>query len=151
MEPCVFDCTERLVAAFHQFAETGQIINLQFWFQCYAFDLIGLITVWILILSSCQLVHRRVIDRDVSDDDFICIAKQAIRLSGPWRGPPRPSSGVAQLSDLLRQCGYLRGMASDSVADRYQVTGGRHAIFDGLYTRADPGSPTTAADEWRDG
>jgi hypothetical protein len=30
---------------FKRIAETGQIINLQFWMQCYAFDVIGLITV----------------------------------------------------------------------------------------------------------
>jgi cytochrome P450 len=45
MESCVHECTELLVDNFKKIAQTGQAVNLQFWMQCYAFDLIGLITV----------------------------------------------------------------------------------------------------------
>ena len=45
MEPCVAECTEVLVQKFASFAKSGQHFNMQHWLQCYAFDLIGLITV----------------------------------------------------------------------------------------------------------
>ncbi|KAF2267775.1 cytochrome P450 [Lojkania enalia] len=45
MEPCVNECTILLTERFREFAHHGTTINLQHWLQCYAFDLIGLITV----------------------------------------------------------------------------------------------------------
>ncbi len=45
MEPCVVECTEVLLQKFARFAQSGQPFNMQHWLQCYAFDLIGLITV----------------------------------------------------------------------------------------------------------
>lgn len=45
MEPAVHECTKLLVENFKRLAESGESVNVQFWMQCYAFDLIGLITV----------------------------------------------------------------------------------------------------------
>ncbi|KKA25196.1 Uncharacterized protein T310_0787 [Rasamsonia emersonii CBS 393.64] len=51
MEPCVRECTALLTARFEEFARSGsnlqkgEVVDLQHWLQCYAFDVIGLITV----------------------------------------------------------------------------------------------------------
>ncbi|KAF2176414.1 cytochrome P450 [Zopfia rhizophila CBS 207.26] len=45
MEPCVEQCTALLTERLREFAQSQAMFNLQYWLQCYAFDLIGLITV----------------------------------------------------------------------------------------------------------
>lgn len=45
MEPCVVECTALIVERFREFALSGASFNMHYWLQCYAFDLIGLITV----------------------------------------------------------------------------------------------------------
>ncbi|KAF2646987.1 cytochrome P450, partial [Lophiostoma macrostomum CBS 122681] len=45
MEPCVHECTSLLKARLTEFAMSRTVFNLQYWLQCYAFDVIGLITV----------------------------------------------------------------------------------------------------------
>lgn len=45
MEPCVHECTLLLKARLTEFAASRTVFNLQYWLQCYAFDVIGLITV----------------------------------------------------------------------------------------------------------
>lgn len=45
MEPCVHECTSLLKTRLSEFAESATVFNLQYWLQCYAFDVIGLITV----------------------------------------------------------------------------------------------------------
>ena len=44
-EPFVGECTEIMMTKIKIFARSGQSFNLQHWLQCYAFDVIGLITV----------------------------------------------------------------------------------------------------------
>lgn len=43
-EPFVNECTSLLIQRFSEISESGQIINLGHWLQCYAFDVIGAIT-----------------------------------------------------------------------------------------------------------
>ncbi|PVI00580.1 cytochrome P450 [Periconia macrospinosa] len=45
MEPCVHECTSLLKDRLTEFATSRTVFNLQYWLQCYAFDVIGLITV----------------------------------------------------------------------------------------------------------
>lgn len=45
LEPFVTECAEHMVAKFESFAQTGVKVNMQTWLQCWAFDVIGLITV----------------------------------------------------------------------------------------------------------
>ncbi|KAK5035466.1 hypothetical protein LTS07_002904 [Exophiala sideris] len=44
MEPNVDECIFELDARFEEISRTGNVINLQWWLQCYAFDVIGRIT-----------------------------------------------------------------------------------------------------------
>ncbi|KAK5462864.1 hypothetical protein LTS15_002576 [Exophiala xenobiotica] len=44
MEPHVTDCVNILVDKFREFAHKGQVINMSHWLQCYAFDVIGVLT-----------------------------------------------------------------------------------------------------------
>ena len=44
-EPFVSDCSELLIGHLKKLAQSGQSFNFQHWLQCYAFDVIGLITV----------------------------------------------------------------------------------------------------------
>ncbi|VUC37777.1 unnamed protein product, partial [Clonostachys rosea] len=44
MEPNVEECINQYVAKLERMAETGEQFNLQFWMQCYAFDVICQIT-----------------------------------------------------------------------------------------------------------
>src|SRR6266496_2970674 len=43
-EAFVNECTSLLTQRFSEIAQTGRIIDLQHWLQCYAFDVIGQIT-----------------------------------------------------------------------------------------------------------
>ncbi|ORY15885.1 cytochrome P450 [Clohesyomyces aquaticus] len=45
MEPCVEECVGIISERFREFSRSGSEFNLQHWLQCYAFDVIGLITV----------------------------------------------------------------------------------------------------------
>jgi cytochrome P450 len=45
MEPCVRECTAIFKDRLTEFAKSRAVFNLQYWLQCYAFDVIGLITV----------------------------------------------------------------------------------------------------------
>lgn len=53
LEPFVTECSKHMVAKFDEFARTHRKINMQEWSQCWAFDVIGLITVR---LPGCFLV-----------------------------------------------------------------------------------------------
>ena len=44
-EPYVDECTTVFTERLSQFAESGLPIDMGHWFQCYAFDMIGKITV----------------------------------------------------------------------------------------------------------
>lgn len=44
-EPYVDDCVPLVFENFDRFAASGEVVNLQYWLQCYAFDVIGEITV----------------------------------------------------------------------------------------------------------
>ena len=50
MEPFVDECTELLVQTFADFASMDLSVDMGHWLQCYAFDVIGQITVCFLIL-----------------------------------------------------------------------------------------------------
>ncbi|CAG8909742.1 unnamed protein product [Penicillium egyptiacum] len=52
MEPFVNDCTKLLEAKFTKFAEQGRPVDMGHWLQCYAFDVIGHITVCPSLLSQ---------------------------------------------------------------------------------------------------
>lgn len=52
-EPYVDSNVRILLRQFDNFAEMGQVFNLQHWMQCYAFDTIGEMTVGPYILLSC--------------------------------------------------------------------------------------------------
>ncbi|PSN62543.1 cytochrome P450 [Corynespora cassiicola Philippines] len=45
MESCVEECTRIMIKRMEEFSENRKVFNMQHWLQCYAFDLIGLITV----------------------------------------------------------------------------------------------------------
>jgi hypothetical protein len=45
LEPFINGCTDILKARFDELAKAGEIIDLPHWLQCYAFDVIGNITV----------------------------------------------------------------------------------------------------------
>ncbi|KAH7111803.1 cytochrome P450 [Dendryphion nanum] len=45
METAVDGCIIELERRFREFSSSGEVINLQWWLQCYAFDVIGAITV----------------------------------------------------------------------------------------------------------
>lgn len=45
MEPFVDECTALLLDKFIRFTKSGEVINLGHWLQCYAFDVIGQVTV----------------------------------------------------------------------------------------------------------
>lgn len=45
MEPFVNDCTGILVKRFTEFAQRGEGVDMGHWLQCYAFDVIGHVTV----------------------------------------------------------------------------------------------------------
>lgn len=55
MEPCAKECTEILMERLKELAQTQTVFNLQYWLQCYAFDVIGLITV-----SCINVIHYHV-------------------------------------------------------------------------------------------
>jgi hypothetical protein len=44
-EPFVDECTSIFCSRLTEFAETGALIDVTHWLQCYAFDVIGKITV----------------------------------------------------------------------------------------------------------
>lgn len=44
-EPYVDNCIAVILEKFDQFADSGESLDLQRWMQCYAFDVIGEITV----------------------------------------------------------------------------------------------------------
>lgn len=48
MEPYVQECTQVFLDKLGSFARSGESINMQHWLQCYAFDVIGLITVRVM-------------------------------------------------------------------------------------------------------
>lgn len=52
MEPQVNQVNARLVEQFKNIARRGEVINLQFWLQCYAFDVVTTITVSVLVTST---------------------------------------------------------------------------------------------------
>lgn len=52
MEPHVVDCTKVLVLKLREFATSRRVINLQVWFQYFAFDTIALITVRTLLFDE---------------------------------------------------------------------------------------------------
>lgn len=43
-EPFVDHCADLFVERLNDFAKNGDILDLGYWFQCYAFDVIGNIT-----------------------------------------------------------------------------------------------------------
>lgn len=45
LEPFINDCTNILKTRFDEFAKAAETIDLPHWLQCYAFDVIGNITV----------------------------------------------------------------------------------------------------------
>ena len=45
MEPFVDECTTLLVAKFANAAKQGRSVDMGLWLQCYAFDVIGHVTV----------------------------------------------------------------------------------------------------------
>lgn len=45
LEPFVDGCSELLRTRFREFAEQGKTINMAHWMQCYAFDVVGELTV----------------------------------------------------------------------------------------------------------
>jgi hypothetical protein len=45
LEPFINDCTDILRTRFDEFAKAAETIDLPHWLQCYAFDVIGNITV----------------------------------------------------------------------------------------------------------
>lgn len=54
-EPYVDSCAALLLKRFDEFAESGETFDLQQWMQCYAFDVIGEITVSLVLacLPDC--------------------------------------------------------------------------------------------------
>ena len=46
---------EELFERLYDFAETGEVIDVFNWFHCFAFDSIGMLTVWSRILLSAML------------------------------------------------------------------------------------------------
>ena len=55
-EPYVDECTIIFLQRLAEFASSGVVFNMGHWFQCYAFETIGMITVKIpSILSGCML------------------------------------------------------------------------------------------------
>lgn len=52
LEPFVSEGTAHMVAKFEEFAHTGVKVNFQHFAQCWAFDVIGLITVRILLRNK---------------------------------------------------------------------------------------------------
>jgi hypothetical protein len=45
LEPFINECTDILKARLTEFAKAGEAIDLSSWLQCYAFDVIGNMTV----------------------------------------------------------------------------------------------------------
>lgn len=45
LEPYIDECSELLIEKFTQFAHTRRTLDMAHWMQCYAFDVIGNITV----------------------------------------------------------------------------------------------------------
>jgi hypothetical protein len=39
------ECNEKFASKLDEFARSDEAVNMQHWLQCYAFDVIGLITV----------------------------------------------------------------------------------------------------------
>lgn len=58
MEPYVATCTDLLERKLKEFAMSGVAFNLQHWLQCYAFDVIALITVS-LSCSCCSAMKAK--------------------------------------------------------------------------------------------
>lgn len=61
MEPGVDECIDIFLERLNELASEGKIFDLQFWMQCYAFDVIGQITVryqtnprlsWFILVKS---------------------------------------------------------------------------------------------------
>jgi hypothetical protein len=46
LEPFIDDCTSILRVRLDEMAANGALIDVPHWTQCYAFDVIGAITVW---------------------------------------------------------------------------------------------------------
>lgn len=53
-EAFVDDCTSLFQQRLSEFAQSGELVDLTHWFQCYAFDVIGNITV-----SECASLASR--------------------------------------------------------------------------------------------
>lgn len=49
LEPYINECSEIIKEKFNKFAVMGQSIDMGHWMQCYAFDVIGSITVRITL------------------------------------------------------------------------------------------------------
>ncbi|KAF2455785.1 cytochrome P450 [Lineolata rhizophorae] len=45
MEPAISECTDLLTERFLELAKSGAVVNMQHYLQCFAFDVIGLVTV----------------------------------------------------------------------------------------------------------
>lgn len=57
MEHLVDECVGLFVQRLNEVAATGSPINVQHWMQCYAFDVIGYITVWHFPAKETNLVY----------------------------------------------------------------------------------------------
>jgi hypothetical protein len=55
-EPYVDECTTILLQRLAEFASSGVVLNMGHWFQCYAFETIGMITVNAPFHPSFQVV-----------------------------------------------------------------------------------------------
>lgn len=52
LDPFLNDCTSLLLARLEEMAATATLVDIPHWIQCYAFDVIGAITVSANILSA---------------------------------------------------------------------------------------------------
>ena len=55
-EPYVDNCVKLLLEVFDGFAKRGEVFDLQTWMQCYAFDVVGEITVGFAVAASFPLL-----------------------------------------------------------------------------------------------
>jgi hypothetical protein len=65
MEPCAEECTAILTQRFKEFAQSETVFNLQYWLQCYAFDVIGLITVSAIFASLYNKLHLQLFSKRI--------------------------------------------------------------------------------------
>lgn len=106
-EPYVDEGISLLQQQLDRFAEDGQAVDMQHWMQCYAFDVIGKITVklpFILTLKSISMLTKGWVSSETGSDSFGLAAVTLTASSRVWKTVTRLSPSPASTHSSFRCC-----------------------------------------------